>query len=400
MPSDQRTGAYQTRRDAENAVREAVANHDPAPSRDQSGADAWSIRCPLPAHDAGSNNEYIQIGVWERKPNDFVITAKCWGNCESRQIKDALGLLPPPNADKPKPDYTWHFEREDGTLYPSHRSGHGEDKKHWTDTGQKIKGTRVKPKAFGKLEPDTVIVIVEGELCAEGVSKLEGHVGVTWPGGVGKERLMSRKGWLELTTDRKVVFWRDNDPGGIRAMHAVAGIIKDAPAEVRWVDVSALGTSEDVNDVSTEIALQMLADASAEDPHAHGGKRDGAGRPSTSKCRRKCSDGVMSEEAQEAFDMVKDDYRIIANFLHRADDDNFWHQHGTGRVTALATALLSLDDICTRCSRALASPVWEMLHAHWNVTGQAQPNRYRAFKIDGTGYRAFTIGRGGIVDLK
>ena len=67
MPNDQRTGAYQTRGDAENAVREAVANHDPAPSRDQAGFDAWSIRCPIPTHDAGSNNEYVAIGVWERK---------------------------------------------------------------------------------------------------------------------------------------------------------------------------------------------------------------------------------------------------------------------------------------------------------------------------------------------
>ena len=394
---------HATREAAEAAIKQAVANHDPESSCDQSGADAWSIRCPLPSHEDGSNNEFVQIGVWERKRGEFLITAKCWADCDSKAIRQTLGLWDEPKTKANRePDHTWLFPREDGPPFPSHRKGHGKDKECWTDPGQKIKGTNVKPMAFGQIGDDDVILIVEGEPCAEAASRLPGYVGVTWPSGVKTVTFISHKGWHELTTGRKAILWPDNDPGGIRAMHVNAGIIADVVSELLWVDPTGLGKSEDIADVSTETALKMLAEATPYEPPKHGGKREGAGRkaPANEACFRKCDKPVVEEDVANAVDALNGSFRILQNRLFEVDKDNFWHQSGTGTVQALARAVVKHLDACTACSIKIARQVWEDFFADWVMADRPQPNRYRAFNIKGQGYRAFTIGQFGAVELK
>ena len=315
---------YATLGEAEEAVESAVRDYQP-----RAVGDDWTLACPVDGHaESGSNQGSIKVGVWERKAGDFVITAKCFAGCSSEDVKRALGLweersdVSSKNLDK----YKWEWETETGEEFKTFRIGNGPDKKHWTTKGFKKKLHIVKPRAFGHVADDDVLVIVEGERCAERVSRLDGFVGVTWPCGCGEDARgplrVSMDGWRELI-DRPPVYWPDNDSGGISAMHNLARALDGHGGAARVVDVSDMPAKGDIRDVDDDTALRMLAAAEPYTPPAPdddakskpAAKHDNAGLPYEVRYNAEDDWPEVRFDGDEWRDIRKPDWLHIAN-LH------------------------------------------------------------------------------------
>lgn len=387
---------YSNRDDAEGAISAAAADHDPRLTGDKT-----VIQCPLPSHsENGSNQGGVTLEVWNRAEREFVVTAKCWAGCDRDEVRNALGLLDP-RTDRGEPDHQHTYERYGGEpliVYRIDASG-DRDKQIWNSGGRLA---QVKPKAFCEVAATDTLLIVEGELCADTASSLAGYAGVTWPGGTGKESKISRNGWIELCENRDCVLWPDNDAGGIKSMQSVARIIDGHAASVRIVDVSGMQPKGDIRDVDADAAIRMLQDAAAYEAPQHGGAREGSGRKRkhNDACYRDCDDAMVEADVVNAVDNLDSRFRIIQNRLHRVDADGFWCQFSDGSRSALAAAIVELTEACLRCASALSGPVWHKLVDEWIRSGRPQPNQYRAFNLEGIGYRAFTTGADGKVDLR
>ena len=142
--------------------------------------------------------------------------------------------------------------------------------KHVWMSGGSIKG--IPPRTFGKEDDgEYAIALVEGELCAESASLLDGYIGATWIGGARNAKLVSDADWRKLTDGRRVVIWPDNDASGIsaKALERVAGIIAECAQSIRVVDVSALDDGQDIKDVPSDEARRLLDEAQEWEPKAH-----------------------------------------------------------------------------------------------------------------------------------
>ena len=79
---------------------------------------------------------------------------------------------------------------------------------------------------------DRPIVVVEGEKCAERLTRL-GYAVVTWCGGTNK---VTRTRWGALA-GRDAILWPDHDAAGLKAMQQLAEILDGLGCPVRWVSV-------------------------------------------------------------------------------------------------------------------------------------------------------------------
>lgn len=83
--------------------------------------------------------------------------------------------------------------------------------------------------------PDRVVVLVEGERCAD-ICVGENHIATTWPNG---SSAVARADFSPLAR-RQVVLWPDNDPAGHEAMRQARAILIGLDALVVTIDVEAL----------------------------------------------------------------------------------------------------------------------------------------------------------------
>ena len=400
---------YQTEAEAEAAMNAAVAAFDPKPATSREGLPARRIMCPLPSHseDDGSNQGGgCTVEVRERQGR-FSVTANCFAGCDWKTLMLALGLWQERVESRQFTDYEWEWETENDEEFKTYRREFGPgDKKHWTTHGWKHRLNLVKPRTFGHVEDDDVLVIVEGERKAERTSLLDGFAGLTYP--CGQPGAVSREGWYEEVDGKDCVIWADNDRPGIKRGHTAASIIDGHAKSIRWVDGSGLPAKGDIRDVDDDTAIRMLNDAKPYTPPdaTHGGQRENAGRRAGGRgCYREHADALVNDDVVKALDALGGRFRILQNLLHRLDDDHFWRQYSDGSRSALAQVIVELTDACVTCANAVSGPVWHMLMRDWIDAGRPQPNRYRAFNIQGDGwecgkgYRAFTIQHDGKVAL-
>lgn len=244
---------YTSRAEAEEAISAAVAEHDP-----ERKGDKWRIACPLQTHaESGSNQGGVEVSIWDRKPGDFVIRAKCYAGCESREVRRALGLWQ--ERTRPEPDIVTDFVRGDGTIFRENRANarDGREKQVWFGDGHgnyqgSLKG--VKPKAFGE---GGTLLIVEGVKCALIASRIDGIQAATWPGGTKKQKYQTREYWQELADGKeRIVGMGDNDVDGQRMITHILGLIQHP--DIRVVDVSGLPVGGSIDDVDSDTAVAMI----------------------------------------------------------------------------------------------------------------------------------------------
>lgn len=176
--------------------------------------------------------------------------------------------------------------------------------------------------------------------------------------------------------------------GWIRAMGEVAGGDREGEVEAAWEGAVARADKDGVKP------------GSASEWRRGKRNRKRGKRKRQTPCYRDCNDAIVENDVVVAIKALDARFRIIQNRLHRVDDDGFWRQYSDGSRSALARCIVQLTNACVSCANPLSSQVWHQLYDEWVLAGRPQPNQFRAFRIDGMGYRAFTISGNGSVALR
>lgn len=97
-------------------------------------------------------------------------------------------------------------------------------------------------------KPDAPVLIVEGEKARHAAARMmPRHVVLTWAGGTNS---VNNTDW-SCVAGRRVVLWPDADEQGIKAMHAIVGLLQGC--ELHWIDTDGLPKGFDAADVGPEV---------------------------------------------------------------------------------------------------------------------------------------------------
>lgn len=109
------------------------------------------------------------------------------------------------------------------------------------------------------INPDDVVVIVEGEKAADALADL--GLTVTTSGGANSA---SGADWQPLAR-RKIIVWRDNDAAGIKYQDEVKAILLSLGCDISIVDIDALGLQSKGDDAVDWLAMRGESSTTSDD---------------------------------------------------------------------------------------------------------------------------------------
>lgn len=169
----------------------------------------------------------------------------CEPAAQKPKLKD-LPLIKPPNSERPPlegcADYWWYGDKDGNNLFAVARYDKDGKKtfRPWSyrSDGKWVNKAWPEPRPLfgldGFADPDTPILIVEGEKTCRAAQSIAGAVYavVTWSNGASA---VDKSDWTPLH-GRKILIWPDADPAGKKAAARIAELLVNHCPEIKIID--------------------------------------------------------------------------------------------------------------------------------------------------------------------